>query len=312
MLTEEEIAAEEEFENAFSGDDGASEESINDDSASDDDFNLDEADEGSPDEDPAPDQDDSAELSLEKKAHGYDSMLGRLEKERAEKARIQQELESLRAQQTVTHVEDLAPANQEQQKVGSFEIPEELQSDLDEIGKEDPQLVALFGEDSVDGKRLRQVLEDYGPDMAAIQAASLHTARQIGEQGKEIKATVEKTETDAHVSQIYSEVPDYKDLTTNPNRAQESVEYHQNLREWVSGQPYNVAAKHFHAIEQGTPQEVAALLKEFNSAKGSASSSVSEKTRQDADAALAVKSKNTPLPKSKGSKDDFDAGWDED
>ncbi|MBI9113177.1 hypothetical protein [Maridesulfovibrio ferrireducens] len=311
MLTPEEIAEEEEFANAFSDDDGAPEEP-NDDSASDDDFNLDEADEGSPDEDPAPDQDDSAELSLEKKAHGYDSMLGRLEKERAEKARIQQELESLRAQQTVTHVEDLAPTNYEQQEVGSFEIPEELQGDLAEIEKEDPQLVALFGEDSVDGKRLRQVLEDYGPDMAAIQATSLLSARQIGEQGKKIKSTVEKTETEAHVSQIYNEVPDYKDLTTNPSRAQESREYHQHLRDWVSEQPYNVAAKHFNAIEQGTPQEVAALLKEFNSAKGSAPSSVSQKTKQDADAALAVQSKNTPLPKSKGSKDDFDAGWDED
>ncbi|OEU70159.1 MAG: hypothetical protein BA863_00935 [Desulfovibrio sp. S3730MH75] len=319
MLTPEEIAEEKEFADAFSADDGAPEES-NDDSASDDDFNLEDTDDitvkGSPDEDLAPvgedDQDDSAELSLEKKAHGYDSMLGRLEKERTEKATLQTELETLRAQQIVTPVEDLAPANQEQQEVGSFEIPEELQGDLDEIGKEDPQLVALFEEDSVEGKRLRAVLDDYGPDMAAIQAASLLAARQVGEQGQEIKSTVEKNETEAHVSQIYSEVPDYKDMTTNPNRAQESVEYHKHLREWVSEQPYNVAANHFNAIEQGSPQEVAALLKEFNSAKGSASDPVSEKTRQDADAALAVQSKNTPLPKSKGSKDDFDAGFDED
>ena len=145
-------------------------------------WNFDEDPEDGPqDGDPAPDDDDGAaeegkgkkksnkeELSLEQRAHGYDSMLGRLEKERAEKARLEEELEALRSQASPSPVTDTAKDDKAQPEGDktTFEIPEELKEDLGTIEKEeDPQLAALFREDSKDGARLRHVLEDFGTDM---------------------------------------------------------------------------------------------------------------------------------------------------
>ncbi|BDQ36307.1 hypothetical protein SYK_06670 [Pseudodesulfovibrio nedwellii] len=280
-----------------------------------------EADAANADGELAPDQEGKAaekELSTEEKAHGYDSMFGRLEKERNEKAQLRDELEALRSQPAAPPVApDPAPAVPVQQAASDFEVPDELKDDLAAVEKEDPQLAALFKEDTTDGKRLRGVLEDYGSDMALIQASTVQTARdaaaQVSEQGEVINQTVQQSANEAHNAAVYAAVDGYEDLATNPDRALESQQYHQDLRTWVGEQPYATATEKFAVIEKGTPAQVASLINEFNATRETqATPPVDEKTKAAANAALAVDSKPGPLPKSKGSKDDFDAGWDED
>lgn len=257
----------------------------------------------------APDQEETeesaVELSMEKKAHGYDSMLGRLEKERAEKKRLQEELKNLRAAQVE---KDSAPADPIQKKE-VFDVPDELKSELLDVEREDPELAVLFSEDSTDGRRLRSVLQDYGKDVALIQAGAVATARELKEQNQAITQTVSQSAEQAHVAAICAAVDGYEDLITNPSRKEEKEAYHRELREYVEAQPYNIAAEKLAVIERGTPTQVASLLNEFNATRGSLQA---DRAKADADAALAVPSKPSPLPKSKGDKNDFDAGWDED
>lgn len=252
------------------------------------------------------------ELTLEEKAHGYDSMFGRLEKERAQRAQLEEELNRIRSHQAAAPVDEPAPdaPAQQDEPASNFEVPDELKDDLSAVEKEDPQLAALFKEDSADGQRLRSVLEDYGQDMALIQANAVHSARQVQEQGQAITQTMTKSAEEAHNAAIFAAVEGYEDLTTNPERKAENQAYHQELRSWISQQPYAEATQKFEVIEKGSAHQVAALLNEFNATRESAVSQ-GAKAQDDAEAALAVPSKPSPLPKSKGSKDDFDAGWDD-
>lgn len=312
--------AEQEFAAAFADDTaGAPEDDSasfdeNPEPSSQDEDGSDDAPKSAPDQEEPKEEPAKKEMSMEDKAHGYDSMFGRLEKERAEKARLEAELAQLRSQKATAPIDEPASdAPAKDDAPGTFEIPDELKDDLAVVEQEDPQLAALFAEDSTDGARLRGVLEDYGKDMALIQASAVKSTRDVKEQTRAVAETVTQTVNhsaeQAHTAAICAAVDGYEDLITNPARAEESQTFHQDLRGWVAGQPYTVAAEKFEVIEKGTPAQVAALINEFKATRGEQTGT---DTNADADAALAVPSKPSPLPKSKGDKNDFDAGWDED
>lgn len=325
-ISAEELAEEKEFAAAFAEEDGAPGE--DDPASSDSDFDLEDkpgpevdpdlSEDGLQDgEDPAPEPDEGddggkGEMSLEDKAHGYDSMFGRLEKERSEKEQLKFEIERLRSQAAQP---SMAPAPVEEPKadVPEFELPEELQEDYSTIEKEDPQIAALFKEDSRDGKKLRKILSDYGPDVASIQAGAIQVSRNAGETSKSVVQSFEQKQAEQavedHLNHIYSALPDYKTLTTDPARATESQQYHQALREWIGEQPHKEAVRYEYAIDQGSPEQVVELLSAFNEAQNKGEKKPNVKDA--ANAAMTVPSKPAPMPKSKGAKDDFDAGWED-
>ena len=117
----------------------------------------------------------------------------------------------------------------------------------------------------------------------------------------------------AHFQAIWKEHKDLKELITNPDKQQELQGFYQKLNTWASAKPYKEAAHIFQVVQQGTAQEVVDVLNRFKEETGRQGTA----PQQDPDvsnavrAAMAVKSKPSPLPKTRAPKDDFDSAWEE-
>jgi hypothetical protein len=237
---------------------------------------------------------------LQRKAHGYDSMLGRLQAEQ----RRRQELE-----------ERLAKLEQpEQQKAPTtIEVPADLKTEIEELTNRDPQLAAIVLEDSKDGEKLRKSLEEYGVDYAEERADTIRLRREVRQKVSSVEATTQSAMRDAKADAFYSAVsvkhPDWVSVTTDPARRQDYDAYMANVRSWAESLPYAEGAAAFRVMEKGTPAEVVDLLDRYKAAKQGGGT---DRKGPSADDALAVPSRSGPPPSRKiASKDDFDSAFDE-
>jgi hypothetical protein len=255
---------------------------------------------------------------LKKKAHGYESMLGRLKQQQEATKQLQAELEELKRQQQEAAQRTKQPEEPKQAK--TVEIDEELREDVEEFIREFPEYKDLIFEDSREGKRLRKQLQDYGPEIAAVVADNIMLRREVAykeqlrQQQEELKAKERaQAMAQAHFQAIWKEHEDLKELMTNPDKQQELQEFYQKLNTWASAKPFAEAVQIFNVIKQGTATEVIEVLNRFKEETGRQSTA----PQQDPDvsnavrAAMAVKSKPSPLPKTRATKDDFDSAWEE-
>lgn len=265
------------------------------------------ADEGAPagDEPAAPQQPAGDDVeALKKKAHGYDSMLGRLNKERAEREALEQRLAQLESAQRQPDQPASAPA----------EIPDEIKDDFAALSKENPQVAALLKEDTPEGKRLRSALAEYGREYVEDKAEVILTRRNLEAEIATVKSHHQLSVAEQARQQFFGAIgekhPDFVGVIGTPEHAP----YMAKVNEWAEAKPYKEAAKLFDVIERGNPQQIVALLDQFKaetSANGEQPAAPTPARRDPrAAAAAAVPSRPTPMPRAAIPKDSFDAGWD--
>ena len=239
---------------------------------------------------------------LEKKAHGYDSMMGRLQAEQ----RKRQELEArLAALESDPAKKQAAP------EPTPVSVPDEIKEDVATLQKRDPHLAAIVLEDSTDGAKLRKALEEYGADYAEERAATIKLRRDLESKLASIEAktagVVEQTATQAFYAQIGAKHPDWVELATDQSRAAEFSTFMDGVRSWAETKPFKEGQRLFQIIEAGTPGEVNMLLDQYKNDQAKPSQ---PKPKGDAAAAMAVPTRSgTPPTKPLAPKDDFDAAF---
>ena len=256
---------------------------------------------------PAPNQaPQEGDDELRKKAHGYDSMLGRLQKEREERKRLEERLAQL--EQAATR-----PASAQQQKpTTTAAIPDEIKEDFEELSKENPRIAALLAEDTPDAKRLRSALAEYGREYVEEKAEMLLTRRELEAKIATVEShqrlTAQEQAQRAFFSEIGSKHPDFVAIYGTP----EHQTYMAGVTQWAEDKPYSEAVKLFNVIENGTPAQIVALLDQYKSETQQGGQPVRQQPQRDprAAAAAAVPARPSPMPRESGPKDSFDAGWD--
>ncbi|NCD22300.1 MAG: hypothetical protein EOL90_05090 [Spartobacteria bacterium] len=238
---------------------------------------------------------------LRKKAHGYDSMLGRLEAERRQRKDIEERLRQLEQSRQ-------QPAPQAPTPVSA---PDAIRPEVEELQQRDPQLAALVLEDSKDGARLRKALEEFGVDAVEERAEVIRLRRDLDSKLSGIETQTNDVARQTAVQSFYAAVAakhaDWVGVATDPARAHEHQQYMLGVRSWAEGKPYAEGSRLFRIIEQGTPAEVIELLDRYKAEQPG----TRVDPRASADDALAVPSRSGPPPKARAPKDDFDAGWNE-
>lgn len=243
---------------------------------------------------------------LRKKAHGYDSMLGRLNKEREERAALEQRLAQLEAAQRKQPTEPATLAS----------IPDEIKEDFDALSKENPQVAALLKEDTPESKRLRSALAEYGREFVEEKAEAILDRRRLESEIATVKShqqlSAEETARQVFYGTIGAAHPDFVAVIGTPEHAS----YMAKVQEWAETKPYKEAAPLFQVIEKGTPEQIVALLNKFKAETanngGQPAANAPDRRAQRAAAAAAVPSRPTPMPRAATPKDSFDAGWDMD
>ena len=224
--------------------------------------------------------------------HRYKSMLGRHKK-------LQDELAHLKTTPPV----QTGPVKTEIKKA---EIPDEQKYAVDEFKAQYPQYSEMIEMAGKDGEVLRRVLEEVGPDMAALKIESL-ILKQDSEAIKSDIATRTKREVEESRSTyeltISNDHPDEAAILfgTDPEKADELI---QSVNKWAKSMPYEEAQERLRVIQSGTTKEVSELLTEFKKAK-------QPTVEKDAsiDDAMAVPSKRTAMPTPKPGKDDFSGAF---
>ena len=247
-----------------------------------------------------PNETDMSEL--EKKAHGYDSMMGRLQAEQRKRQELEARLAALES------APEQKPAAPEPTPVT---VPDELKEDVAALQKRDPQLAAIVLEDSPEGKKLRKALEEYGVDYAEERASTIKLRRDLEVKLASIEAktagVVEQTATQAFYAQIGAQHPEWVELATNQSRAAEFNTFMDGVRSWAEGKPFREGQRLFKVIEAGTPGEINQLLSQY---KTEQVKPPQQKPKGDAAAAMAIPTRSgTPPTKPLAPKDDFDAAF---
>lgn len=251
----------------------------------------------------------SEDEELRKKAHGYDSMLGRLQKEREERKRLEDRLAQLEqlAGRQAAQPQQAAPASTK-----AAEIPDEIKDDFDSLSKENPRVAALLTEDTPEAKRLRSALAEYGREYVEEKAEVLLTRRELEAKIATVEShqrlTAQEQAQRAFFSEIGAKHPDFVAVYGTP----EHQTYMAGVSTWVESKPYSEAVKLVKVIEQGTPAEIVALLDKYKSETQQGGQATRQQTQRDprAAAAAAVPARPSPMPRQTGPKDSFDAGWD--
>ena len=185
---------------------------------------------------------------LKRKAHGYDSMLGRLEAERRQRKALEERLAALE-KGAVTQ-----PAGQA--KAAIVEVSDEIKSDLEKLKERDPQLAALALEDSKEGKKIRAALEEYGVDYAEERAEAIRLRRDLESKLASIETRTSGVAEATAVSTFYSTVAtkhaDWVDLATDTAKADEFHAYMGKVRSWAESKPYAEGRRLFEIMEKGT------------------------------------------------------------
>jgi hypothetical protein len=261
-----------------------------------------EAEPAAPEEDHGPAEDAEGEAEdvpedLRKAGQRYDSMEGRLRKEREELERKAQEYEALKAELQAAQTErrrvtealiqarqgqqpaqQAAPAKQPLQLA---EIPEAIKDEAENFAREYPELTPLLRYPGKEGEKLRKMLGEYGVDVAATHGRAVmaeyklfqtenNVRRQFGnleqravQQQREMQQRLENERRQAHYHQIYSAVPEYAQMATDPSRRSDLQAYHARLTDWVESKPHREASRMLNVLRRGDAPSVVEVLTRF-------------------------------------------------
>jgi len=212
-------------------------------------------------------------------------------------------------------VQQTAPV--QQQSLPRAEIPEEIQDEAKNFERDNPELAPLLYYPGKEGKKLRKLLGDFGPDVAGIYGDSVmsqykltqaeqqlqgrltQSEQKITQQQQEMQARLENERRQAHYHQIYSAVPEYGEIATDPSRRADLEAFHTDLSAWVENKPHREATQLFQILRQGDAASVTQVLRHFHQEQstGSPGAVPSAQRRSAAHAATAVPSRSSGPPR---------------
>jgi len=126
----------------------------------------------------------------------------------------------------------------------------------------------------------------YAKQQAVAQTKPLQDKLTAYEQEKA------QQQAEAHTNRIKASHPDAFDVAQSPA-----------FDEWIENQPFKVAQQYIQVKQQGTADEVIAMLDDFKSQ--------STKPKPKPTPPSSVKTRRTAKPKGRVAKSDFDGAWDE-
>ena len=257
------------------------------------------------DGDGEPEEDDE---QLKKRAHSYDSAMGRVVKEQdvlrrkaAEYERVKETLKQTLEEQKKIEAA-MEEARRRQQELGQrppqpmgqqalpqsgplpmAEIPDDIKEEAASFTRDYPELAPLLHFPGKEGQKLRKLLADYGPDVASIhgnavmanyrlaqaqeqfQGQLTQSEQRVLQQQQEMQARLENERKQSHYERIYTSVPDYAALATDPSRRQELEQFHSALSEWAESKPHRDYAQISQILKQGDADSVVHVLRQFQS-----------------------------------------------
>lgn len=271
-----------------------------------------------PPADAAPDDDIE---QLKTKAHGYDSMFGRLDQVRRENDQLKQRLAQL--EQATRQQSQISQPQQQAQPQPAAQIPEEIREEVGEFQRQYPQFANLVTDQGQEGQSLRKLLTEYGPEVAAIQADSVVTRHQLQQQVQQVQQSVQQDRASQLVEQKRSEVlgnhpelaavadigPDGS-LYARQGKEQELQGYLQGVDSWIRSLPYGEAEGWMRVQQQGSPAEVHQLLTAYHNRSNQQPAPRQDPNRSArAAAAGAVPSRRGSLPRSDPDENDFSGAF---
>ncbi len=270
---------------------------------------------------------DSKALTIEQKAHGYDSMLGRLEAERARRREIEDRLARLeKPQQPARQQQPVPPtaAATAPREISPKDLPEDMVEGVKEFGKKYPQYAAVARQDSPDGARIRDLISNWSPDIAAMHAENLSLRSEMSASVAQVQQRLTAQSVSTHNEQILQRSPDLAAVATVVDgkivpvaeKQQAYTEYFNGLSSWLDEQPYKVASRYKQVLSPGnggTAAQVAEVLQAYHDSHNPGASAPTHPTADTRalDAAAAVPSTPARVKPARVAKRGFDAGWDE-
>lgn len=243
------------------------------------------------------------EDEIRKKAHGYDSMLGRLNKSQQREKELEAQIEALKAQyaQSVQSKEQVQTPSEQK----SVQLDDDMQEQMEFIPSE---LRSMFSEDSKDGKKLRTALEDYGADYASTMAQSIADHRAFEQMRTDNVRTAQENANKAHIDRVVSVFPEYE-AALRGNAAEHALLV-DSVDEFISTLPYKEGKRFSEIAEHGNAEEVIELLTALRNHKKGNPAQVGEARARAASDGYAVPTRGTSSGYDTPS-NDYDAAFDE-
>ncbi|TVM35610.1 hypothetical protein [Oceanidesulfovibrio marinus] len=232
------------------------------------------------------------------------SMMGRLEKERQRNAELQIKLQQYE--------------KSKRENKGKVKIDEDMEALADDFGRKFPALVDLLMEDSDEGARVREALEEGGTITAGMMAENIHRQRETEtRQYADIEAA-----RNQHNDELARRHPEFAEYILDPEKRQIMVNA---MMRWVNKtMMYAEGSEIVRILQEGSTDEVSGLLGRFSTAvnelsaqdqkeeakKKQEEADRKEKEKRAADGA-AVPTRRQPSKTPPAPPDDFDAAWDE-
>jgi hypothetical protein len=304
-----------------------------------------------------------SEEELRKKAHGYQSMLGRLQAEqrarkaeREELARMRDEMARMRGhapapganqgyqgQQPVQgqpqqqgQQQAHQQAQQAREPLPMAEISDDIKDEAENFTKDYPDLVPLLRYPGREGEKLRKLLAEYGPDVAALHGQNVmsqyrlaQTERQMGQRLSQAEMAAKQARQEAlqqieqdrkakHYAEIATHHPEVQWMS-DPQRRNNYAAFRRDLNEWVLDRPQREARHIEQVLASGSAPDIVTLLNEYKrdrqgrqAGKDNGQNRSNQERERMAQAAAAVPGR-PGIPKAGHAppQDDFQAAWQE-
>lgn len=214
------------------------------------------------------------------------------------------------------------------------EIPEDIKEEAEAFSKDYPDMAPLLRYPGREGEKLRKLLAEYGPDVAAIHgqgvmqqyrmhqteqqmAHRLSQAEQAAQHSRE--EALRQVETDRkqrHYAEIGNSHPEVQWMS-DPQKKQNYAQFRHELDEWVMDRPLREAQYIQQVLAQGTAPDVIKVLDLFKQSGSAPQQQQPDRRNEERDtmasAAAAVPGRRAAGPRPGGSSrgSDFGSAWDE-
>lgn len=164
--------------------------------------------------------------------------------------------------------------------------------ELESKQKEGKQPEGNESDDEQDTDNGPDEFEEEFPEVADYLKKHIQPLR---EQLSQSQLKQQQEANEAHINRITASHPDALTVAGS-----------EDFKSWIDDQPYKKAKDYVHVQQNGTPEQVIAMLDDFK--KHKSESTKSAPTKQPSSV---VKTRRTARPKGRVSKDDFDGAWEE-
>lgn len=192
-----------------------------------------------------------------------------------------------------------------------IEVPEGMESELEELKRIDPKAAELALEDSPDGESIRIRLSEMGALAAQDRAEFIQDRRN-----RELRAEREESERRRRAVEEHNrhfmgvlrrDHPEYAAMLEDLSRRAEAEKMMRDIFEWIGTKPYAEAAPLMETARYGRdPEKVSALIAGYKSERGKKAA-----PKAGPEGAFAVPGRGAAHAPTgdEGNADDFDAGF---